>query len=82
MDSAPEINLYLEYANKHCLETVLKLFREREVKVLDMEITRSKGSERYNASVIFSLRLNKKIPTKTLLLEIQSTVGVITAEEL
>lgn len=82
MDSAPEINLYLEYSDKHCLETLLKLFREYEVKVLDMEITRSKGSDRYNASVIFSLRLNKKIQPKSLLLEIQSTWGVITAEEL
>ena len=82
MDSSPEINLYMEYTDASCLERVLKLYRGHDVKVLDMEITRSKGSDCYNASVIFSLRLNKKIQPKSLLLEIQSTWGVITAEEL
>lgn len=67
MDSAPEINLYLEYTDKDCLEKVLKLYREHEVKVLDMEITRATGSEHHNACAIFSLRLNKKIRTEKLL---------------
>lgn len=82
MNAAPEINLYMEYADRGCLEKVLKLYREREVKVLDMEITRATGSEGHNACVIFSLRLNKKIQTAALLLEIQSTGGVIIVEEL
>ena len=82
MEASPEINLYMEYTDAGCLERVLKLYRNHEVKVLDMEITRAKGSERHNACVIFSLRLNHKIRTEALLLEVKSTEGVITVEEL
>ena len=82
MDSAPEINLYLEYTDKDCLEKVLKLYREHEVKVLDMEITRATGSEHHNACAIFSLRLNKKIRTEKLLVDVKATEGVVSVEEL
>lgn len=82
MNSAPEINLYLEYEDKECLEKLLRLYREREVKVLDMEITRAAGSEDYNACVIFSLRLNKKVQTEKLLVEVKATEGVVSVEEL
>ena len=41
LDNAPEVNLYTEYSNKSCLDNVLKLFRELNLKVLNMEITRS-----------------------------------------
>ena len=82
MDSAPEINLYMEYTDKDCLEKVLKLYREHDVKVLDMEITRAKGSEHHNACAIFSLRLNKKIRTEKLLVDVKATEGVVSVEEL
>lgn len=82
MDSAPEINLYMEYTDKDCLEKVLKLYREHDVKVLDMEITRAKGSEHHNACAIFSLRLNKKIRTEKLLVDVKATDGVVSVEEL
>lgn len=82
MDSTPEINLYLEYTDKDCLEKVLKLYREHEVKVLDMEITRATGSEHHNACAIFSLRLNKKIRTEKLLVDVKATEGVVSVEEL
>lgn len=82
MDSSPEINLYMEYTDASCLERVLKLYRGHDVKVLDMEITRAKGSEYHNACAIFSLRLNHKIRPEALLLEVKSTEGVIAVEEL
>ena len=44
LDHVPEINLYLEYADKNALEAVLRLFRDRQVKVLNMEITRISAS--------------------------------------
>lgn len=82
MDSSPEINLYMEYTDAGCIERILKLYRDHEVKVLDMEITRAKGSEHHNACAIFSLRLNHKIRTESLLLAVKSAEGVITVEEL
>lgn len=82
MNAASEINLYLEYSDGQCLEQILKLYREYDVKVLDMEITRASGSEHHNACAIFSLRLNRKIPTEELLVSIKATEGVAAVEEL
>jgi putative Mg2+ transporter-C (MgtC) family protein len=82
LENAPEINLYMEYTDKTCLEAVLQLYRERELKVLNMEITRSSGSEHHNACAIFSLRLNKKCKADSLLSAINATEGVISVEEL
>ena len=82
MERAPEINLYVEYLDKDCLEELLKLFRELNLKVLGMEITRSTGSETHNACAIFSLRLNKKCGGEMLLRRMHETEGVCSVEEL
>ena len=82
MENAPEVNLYMEYTGKPCLESVLRLYRERELKVLNMEITRSNGSERHNACAIFTLRLNRKCSAEQLLTEMNAISGVVSVEEL
>ena len=82
LDHAPEINLYMEYTDKTCLEQVLKLYRERNLKILNMEITRSPGSAAHNACAIFTLRLNKKCRVDDLLRNIHATEGVVSVEEL
>lgn len=82
LDNAPEINLYMEYTNKDCLENVLKLFRELNLKVLNMEITRSTETEKHNACAIFSLQLNKKCTVAQVLSGVNATEGVISVEEL
>ena len=82
LERAPEINLYMEYESRESLEAVLKTFREREVKVLNMEVTRSDGVGPAKTCVIFTLRLNKKCLTDKLLTIINSTNGVLLVEEL
>ena len=82
LNSAPEINVYIEYADKATLELLLKCFHDGAIKVLDMEITRSPESENQNACVIFSLRLHKKYPADQLLANIAATEGVLLVEEL
>ena len=82
LENAPEINLYMEYTDRSCLEQVLKLYREKNVKVLNMEITRATGSEHHNACAIFSLRLNKKCKVELLLAAIHRVEGVAAVEEL
>ena len=79
LENAPEINLYMEYTDRRCLEQVLKLYRE---KVLNMEITRATGSEHQNACAIFSLRLNKRCKVELLLDAIHRVEGVAAVEEL
>jgi len=82
LENAPEINLYMEYTDRVCLEKVLKLFRELNLKILNLEITRPTGSEHHNACAIFSLRLNKKCKVEKLLADIHATRGVLSVEEL
>ena len=82
LENAPEINLYMEYTDRSCLEQVLKLYREKNVKVLNMEITRATGSEHHNACAIFSLRLNKTCKVELLLDAIHRVEGVAAVEEL
>ena len=82
LENAPEINLYMEYTDKACLENILKLFRELNLKILNLEITRPTGSEHHNACAIFSLRLNKRCRVGKLLADIHATQGVLSVEEL
>ena len=82
LHNAPEVNLYLEYADRDCLDRVLQLFQDRAVKVLDMEITRPDGSEHHNACALFNLRLNKHCTAEELLSALYQVQGVVSAEEL
>ncbi len=82
MDNAPEINLYMEYADKACLERVLKLYREWNLTVLNMEITRDSSSETHNACAIFSLRLHRKSNARKILAELSQVEGMVSVEEL
>lgn len=82
LDHVPEINLYMEYADKTTLEGVLQLFRENRVTLQDMEITRSSGSEQHNACAIFSLRFSKSVSVDELLARVSQMNGVVTVQEL
>ncbi len=82
LEHVPEINLYMEYSDKTCLERVLQLFRHHNLTIMDIEITRASGSESHNACAIFSLRLHRKCPINTLLNGVSATEGVITVAEL
>lgn len=83
LDNTPEINLYLEYTGKAALDNVLKLFRDKGVKVLNLEITRSaETGEQHNACAIFALRLPKKVRADQLNVETSAIEGVINVEEL
>ena len=82
LDHVPEINLYMEYADKTSLEEVLRLFRENRVSLQDMEITRTSGSETHNACAIFSLRFSKGVSVDDLLTQVTRINGVVSVQEL
>ena len=82
LHNSPEVNLYMEFAHRHCLEQVLALCREKQLKTLNLEITRSPDSEEHNACAIFSLRLNKQVKVDQLLGLITAVPGVVSVEEL
>lgn len=82
MDHAPEINLYMEYAGKTALESVLRLFRENHVSLQDMEFTRTAGSDGHNPCAIFSLRFSKGVSVDELLTRVTRIDGVVSVQEL
>ena len=82
LDHVPEINLYMEYADKASLEEVLRLFRENRGSLQDMEITRASGSESHNACAIFSLRFSKGVSVDELLTKVTRIDGVVSVQEL
>lgn len=81
LDHAPEINLFLEYEDRAALERVLALYRERQVKISNMEITRQAGKGSA-ACALFTLRLNKKSRADALIAAVSALPGVLSADEL
>ena len=63
--SAREINLYVEYEHRETLESILQKLREMEVKISDLEVTRSskEGAKRGSACAVISLMLSKNHPS-------------------
>ena len=80
--NAPEINLYIEYRDRATLDELLHLYREQGLKVVNLEITRSKGSEKHNACAIFTIRMDRKHTVEGLLRDIIAIDGVFQVEEL
>ena len=50
---------YIEYSDKECLEAILAVFNENNIRVLNMEVTRSEENEEQHASAIFYVRFDK-----------------------
>lgn len=82
MKNTPEVNLYMEFSDRRCLETVRQAFREKQVKILNMEITRFSRSDRQNVTAILSLRLNRKFKVQQLLELVSAVPGVMAVEEI
>ncbi len=76
-----EINLYLEYRERTCLDQVVRLMQEESVKIQSMEVLRP-SEESDASSAVLSLRLPKKYRAEALLLKVNDVDSVLTAEEL
>jgi len=82
LNSAPEVNLYIEYQGKGTLERVLKVIHECDIKLLDLEITRKATAEEKTTCAIFSLRLNKKFSLNYILEQLNMINGLLIVEEM
>lgn len=82
LHNTAELSYLIEYTDKDCLDRLLRLYREKKIKVTSMEITRDVGSENHNACAIFTLRLNKNCKAKELNTLLNGVDGVKAVEEL
>lgn len=79
---SPEMNLYIHYAGVNTMERILIYLRDHHVKVLSMQITRPKESQSHTPTVIFLLRLDKKIRREELMKGLLNQEGVISIDDL
>ena len=79
---SPEVNVYIEYREKGCLEQMTRLFRQRGVKVLNMEIMRTPGGESGSACAIFLLRLGSGTKLEALLRDMDCVAGATSVRQL
>lgn len=77
--NAPEVNLYVEFAQRKSLDDMLRLCQSQHAKTLNLEITRSADA---NTCAIFTLRLSGKTTAAHLLEQIAAIDGITAAEEL
>lgn len=82
LQTTSEISIYVEYTDRDGVEQILKRFREKRIRVLNMEITNPVKSEHHNASVIFFLRLHKRARPDQILESIRSLETVVSAIEM
>ena len=81
LDKSPEMSLYIEYHGHESLEKLLQLFREEDLRVLDMEIARHAAGEKEMSSAIFILRLKRKHSPNKLVARFHNVPGVTVVEE-
>lgn len=79
---APELNLYIHYSDGNTLEQLMTYFRDKDIKILSMQITRSQESTDHTPTCLFLLRLHRKIRRPELIRELQTLEGVISIDEL
>ena len=78
----PIINLYLEYRDRKNLDQILTYYRDCNIRVLSMQVTRAATHEKHNACVLFTLRLHHGIPEDHLIRDLRQIPGVVSIPEL
>lgn len=82
MKRHPDVNIYLEFRSRSVLETVFSYLKDQNIKVRNLEITRTQEKEVMNSSAIFTLRFQKAVPETAVLEAIRAIDGIYLAEEL
>lgn len=82
LERSPEVNLYISYTDKPCLDAILKLCRDIDIKILNLQITRPTDSKEHYPFAILNLRLHKHCKIDYLINRISSVDGVMSVEEL
>ena len=82
MANSREAHLYLQYDQKESLERVLEWFRNENIRLLNMQITRPEPDDRHSAYAICSLRLNQKWDKYKLRSALDSMEGILSVEEM
>lgn len=82
LDHVPEINLYIEYEHRSCLDSLLKYLADSQVKVTNLELTRFPEERGHGFCAVCSLQLKHRMRAEELVNHVSSTAGVLAVQEL
>lgn len=82
MGRQPEINVYMEFRSRSVLEVLFEELKKKNVKVRNLEITRTKEKGVTSSSAIFTLRFPRPVSPEEVLERIRSIDGILLIEEL
>jgi len=82
LQNSREHILYIEYIGPDCLERILDYFREVNIRISSMELTRLQSKENKSANAIFYVRSSRKIGVQELRRKVCGISGVLSVEEL
>ncbi|MBQ7797424.1 MAG: hypothetical protein IJ374_12835, partial [Lachnospiraceae bacterium] len=79
--NSSELNVFIKYSEKDCLNEILHLYQEKNVRILNVEIFRQ-TEENKHICALFALRMPRKYAVEVLVKEISSIKGIVSVEEL
>lgn len=78
-----EVDLYLAYSDKRCLDETLKYLKMRGIRISDLQITQVEDrGDSVSASAIVTLRLNRKTKLEEISRKINGIEGITAVDEL
>jgi len=80
IEKTPEVSLYVECAEKKCIDTMLQVLREKKIKITNFATTHISESGKSNSCVIITVRTNKKYKAEELIKDISKNDGVVLIE--
>ncbi len=80
--TARSMNVFVEYSDPEALDSVLKMIKNSDAVILDLEITKSGMKSKGNSTAILSLQTTRRTKHEQLLTDIARTEGILSAEEL
>ncbi|MBQ8064009.1 MAG: MgtC/SapB family protein [Clostridia bacterium] len=82
MARQPELNVYMEFRSRSVLENLFEELKKDNIKVRNMEISRTRENDVVNSSAIFTLRFPTLLEPKTVLEKVRNMDGIYLIEEL
>ena len=76
------MNIFVEYNNADALDSIIRVIKQNEIKILDLEITKNGAKTNSTSTAIFSLQAKRKTNHDEILATISNTDGILSMEEL
>ncbi|MGI6117487.1 MAG: MgtC/SapB family protein [Bilifractor sp.] len=78
---SPSATFYIEYEKSDTLEAITQYFRKTDLRLIDLEISRSKESGKKISCAIACVRMNRSVTADEILTALKSLKNVTLAEE-